>query len=250
MLAPTARGSLPQKDSAQFELALRVIGECTLFRGLGEEARMEAASVALVRDAVKGEVLFREGEPVRAFGVLVRGRVRLARGASGTSITFVQMVGPTEACDWPGMLADERHAATAVAAEPSRVLLWHRHFMDDLCDHQPVLYRNALAILARQQRDLAERYREFTALQVHERLARALLRLAGPKGRWLEDGSLEEIPVSRKDLAHVAGTTLFTLNRLLIEWEARGLIETGRERVRLTNPNALAAIGRFPGDIV
>lgn len=247
MPPPSFRGTPPRYDPSPAELPVRLLEECALFRGLPDEALLEAATGARMRDLKKGEVLFREGDPVREFAVLARGRVKLTRVAAAGSAGFVQLIGPAEACDWPGMLIDELHSSTAVVAEPSRVLVWEKVRLRELFDRHPVLYRNALRILARRQRELAERYRELSSLRVPQRLARALLRLASPSGRWLEDGGLREIPLSRKDLAQLAGTTLFTVSRLLSEWETNGIIETRREHVRVEKPDALAVIGRFPG---
>jgi CRP-like cAMP-binding protein len=214
---------------------------------LPDQARLDVAAGARTRDAEKGEILFREGDPVREFGVLARGRVKLSRVAAGGSAAIVRLISPAEACDWPGMLTDELHSSTAVAAQRSRVLVWEQLRLIELFDRHPVLYRNALRILARRQRELSESYRELSALRVPQRLARAVLRLASPSGRWLEKGGLSEIPLSRKDLAQLAGTTLFTVSRLLSEWEGDGIIETRRECVRVEKPDALAVIGRFPG---
>ena len=40
----------------------------------------------------------------------------------------------------------------------------------------------------------------------------------------------------------MTGTTLFTVSRLLAEWERAGLVEVGRERVVIRVPHGLAAI--------
>jgi CRP-like cAMP-binding protein len=224
-----------------------VIEECALFRGSTEGVRRELATGTRTREVARGEILFREHDPVREFGVVARGRVKICRGAPGASITLVQLIGPAEACDWPGVLTDEVHAATAVAAEPCRLLVWERPRLVDLFDSHPRLYRNALGILARRQRDLAEGLREFTTLRVPQRLARALLRLSGPEDRWPEEGGPREIPLSRNDLAQLVGTTLFTVSRVLAEWESQDLVETWRGGVRVEQAEALAAIGRLPG---
>jgi len=246
MPSPSFRGTTPRHDSSARELTVRLIGECALFRGLPDQARLEAAAGARTRDAEKGEILFCEGEPVREFGVLARGRVKLSRVAAGGSAALVQLIDPAEVCDWPGMLTDELHPSTAVAAVPSRVVVWEKPFLTELFDRHPVLYRNALRILAGRQRELAERYRELSALRVPQRLARALLRLASPSGRWLDDGGLSEIPLSLKDLAQLAGTTLFTVSRILSAWDGDGIIETRRACVRIEKPDSLAVIGGLP----
>lgn len=245
MSPPSMPGKRPRLDPAPVDATVRLIGECPLFRGLDEAVCLVAARSARNRDTTRGEVLFREGEPVREFGVVARGGVKLSRAATGAPVVFIQLVGPAEACDWPGMLTGETHAATAVSAHPGRLLVWERARMRELFDSHPVLYRNALRLLARRQRDLSERYRELTTLRVPQRLARALLRLSSPEGHWLDRGGLREIPLSRRELAQVVGTTLFTVSRLLAYWEGRGLVEAGRERVRVEKPDELALVGRL-----
>jgi CRP-like cAMP-binding protein len=50
------------------------------------------------------------------------------------------------------------------------------------------------------------------------------------------------LPLSREDLAEMAGTTLYTVSRILSSWEHRGLVDAGRERVFIRDPHALVAI--------
>ena len=43
-------------------------------------------------------------------------------------------------------------------------------------------------------------------------------------------------------LAEMAGTTLYTVSRVLSQWEQAGLVESGRERVLIRSPHALVSI--------
>jgi CRP-like cAMP-binding protein len=47
---------------------------------------------------------------------------------------------------------------------------------------------------------------------------------------------------TRQDLAEMSGTTLYTVSRVLSEWEKNGLVESGRERVLIRNPHGLVKI--------
>ncbi len=67
-----------------------------------------------------------------------------------------------------------------------------------------------------------------------------MLRLAAQSGQRVEDGI--ELSISRQDLAQMTGTTLHTVSRVLAEWHRQGLVEAGRERVRLMQPHALVRI--------
>jgi CRP-like cAMP-binding protein len=43
-------------------------------------------------------------------------------------------------------------------------------------------------------------------------------------------------------MAEASGTTIFTVSRVLADWERRGLVEAGRERVVIRNPHGLVQI--------
>lgn len=81
------------------------------------------------------------------------------------------------------------------------------------------------------------------AERVEQRLAHAVLRLLRQAGRPEADGGLAlGFPVSRQDLAEMSGTTLYTASRILSRWEREGILEGGRRRLRLRDPQALRRI--------
>jgi CRP-like cAMP-binding protein len=46
-------------------------------------------------------------------------------------------------------------------------------------------------------------------------------------------------PVTRQELADLTGTTLFTVSRLMSQWESDGLLRTGRGDVTILDPEGL-----------
>ena len=57
-----------------------------------------------------------------------------------------------------------------------------------------------------------------------------------------------DLPLTRQDLAEMTGTTLYTVSRVINEWEAHGLVESKRRRVVIRNPHGLVKIGEdLPG---
>lgn len=51
-----------------------------------------------------------------------------------------------------------------------------------------------------------------------------------------------ELTFTRQDLAEMSGTTLYTVSRVLSEWEKHGLVEAGRERVLIRKPHELVRV--------
>ena len=71
--------------------------------------------------------------------------------------------------------------------------------------------------------------------QAHNLVGQAVLKAT-------EKGVLLDLPISRRDLGEMTGTTLYTVSRILSGWEQLGLIETGRERIIIRTPHDLVII--------
>jgi CRP-like cAMP-binding protein len=106
----------------------------------------------------------------------------------------------------------------------------------------PGLALNGLRLVAGRFQELQSRYQELATERVERRVARTLLRLARQTGRRTEEGVLIDLPLSRQDLGEMTGTTLYTVSRILSNWEQQALIQTGRERVIICNPHGLVVI--------
>jgi CRP-like cAMP-binding protein len=78
--------------------------------------------------------------------------------------------------------------------------------------------------------------------EVERRVAHAVLRLSRQAGRKEEDGIRIDFPISRQDIAEMTGTTLHTVSRILSAWEARGLVEGGRQKLLVRDMNGLSAL--------
>jgi CRP-like cAMP-binding protein len=69
-----------------------------------------------------------------------------------------------------------------------------------------------------------------------------LLRLLNQVGKRAD--SHVEINLSRRELAQLTGTTLFTVSRLLCQWETQGIVSARREVVLIRDVTALTELSR------
>jgi CRP-like cAMP-binding protein len=247
VMAAAARGDHPPSG----DLVLHLIRRFALMQGLPAEGLIEAACRAHAVSIPHKSALFHEGEAAVSYTILYAGRVKLTQRTPAGAQVLVRVVGEGQACAWPGIFADGAYLASASTLEPSRALVWPRGELEELFDQFPVLSRSALRVLTRHQRGLEDRYRELASERVPQRLARTILRVVQPRGRRFEDGWLANVPLSQHDLAQLAGTTLFTVSRLLGRWEKAGVLKARREHVVIEDPRALAELlGRDPADRV
>jgi CRP-like cAMP-binding protein len=90
--------------------------------------------------------------------------------------------------------------------------------------------------------EMQSRIAELATQAVEQRVAAALLRLVNQSGRKVEDGIEIAFPVTRQNIADMAGTTLHTVSRLLSAWEKDGLVRSTRRHVVVTAPHRLVVL--------
>jgi CRP-like cAMP-binding protein len=78
---------------------------------------------------------------------------------------------------------------------------------------------------------------------VERRVAHAVLRLVNQAGKREDGGVRIDFPLSKQDIAEMTGTTLHTVSRIFTAWEAEGLIEGGRQKLKVCDPHELVLIG-------
>ncbi len=218
----------------------RHVRQSSVFEGLSPAETAQISSYSQSRQLARGEMLFREGEPVRHISLLCSGRMKVTQlGPSGHQV-ILRLKVPGEIVSELGLPANSFHSSTAEALEPSLVLLWPLDVFQKLSDRFPVLHRNVARLLADRLQKLEERFRELATEQVAPRLARMLVRLLQHVGRPAE-GAVR-VDLSRDELAQLTGTTLFTVSRLLSEWEERDIVHATRGAVVVQDLRRLAEL--------
>ena len=87
-----------------------------------------------------------------------------------------------------------------------------------------------------ESREIVQQLSSFTAEQ---RIAAALLRLAGKMGEARGDNVLIQLPFSRQDLAAMTGATTETVSRVMSRFAEEKLIKSGRKWVTITDAKRL-----------
>ncbi|WP_322513912.1 Crp/Fnr family transcriptional regulator [Rhodopseudomonas palustris] len=205
----------------------------------------EARSIRVPKNAH----VFEQGEEAHSFFVLLHGHVRASKLTPAGEQVVVRYVAPGETLGVAMAIGLQNYPATATAVDDSIVLAWPTAAWPRLVEHYPSLATNTLRTVGTRLQETHSRVIEMSTQQVEQRVAHALLRLASQSGRKVENGVAIDFPISRQDIAQMTGTTLHTVSRLLSGWESRGLIEGGRQRIVLREPDQLVALAeQTPGD--
>lgn len=204
---------------------IECLKDARLFRGLSCAECSVIFGLAQQRYCSPKEMICRQGDAVRAALVVTLGWAKISRvNRSGKEI-ILRVEGPG------GVVAMQReteksHSFTAQTIDSGWVLTWTGAF-SDLAERFPALQRNAAEWLAERLSFLEERFEELATERVPQRLARILLRLLEHNAH----GRRVPIDLSCEELSQMAGTTLFTVSRLLCDWAERGIIQAQRRSI-------------------
>jgi CRP-like cAMP-binding protein len=220
-----------------------------LFQGFAPEEAEKVLSGGAPRVLRRGEILFREGEPATALYLVESGRIKLTQLTAEGQEVIMRYLAPGDAFAAVALFADSTYPVTARSTERTRVRAWPRKVLPGLVRDHPRFEANLLRIVSSHTREALSRLRELATEPVAQRLARTLLRLGQQIGRHEPDGSFLLERIAQQDLAEITGTSVYTVSRTLADWQELEIVETGRQRLRIRDPQGLAGIsdGSHPG---
>lgn len=215
---------------------LACLGGMLLLEGLSPEALRRFASVCARKKVPKGCVIFMEGDHADQFYIVMRGSVvEYATGPNDLEMAFKEL----KRGDYfgeIGILVDEPHYVTAIAAQPSTLLVVPRAEFLARVRAEPSMSQVLLKTMAHRLLLAARHSIAYANLTAASRLAYLVLTLEAQEGR---KGAVEH---SQEDLAQRCGLARQTVARILGEWREAGWIRTGRGRVEGIDTEALGRL--------
>ncbi len=209
----------------------------------------EVASRFQVKRVPRGGFVFLEGAPAQSLSVLAEGRVKVIRETEEGQEVILRLIEPGDIFGGAGGWGEDVYPASARAQEHTVVLQLPAESFSLLLAQQPTLALAVIHELGRRLRAAEARIRDLQTERVERRIARTLLRLANRTGTGTAAGIELGIPITRQDLAELAGSTLSTVSRTMTSWERQGIVAGARERFTIVKPHELVALAEdFPVD--
>jgi len=227
---------------------VNLLSKASLLRGLSELELQAVLAEARIQHLVDGAFFFLEAEPAEKSYILLNGKVKLGQVTEVGQQVILGYLIPGRVFGIISILKQVTYPVSAQAVGDCRAMVWDQATMNRLMDAYPRMGLNALHIMAGQIREFQNTIRDLSTKRVEQRIARAVLRLARQSGRKIDEGVLIDLPLTRQDLAEMTGTTLYTVSRVLNDWEAQGLVQSQRQRVVICSEHGLVKIGEdLPG---
>ena len=217
------------------------------FNGLSDDVVNYCLEHAELSTARRGELLTQQGEPARLVYVIKSGYAKFLSTSPDGHEVLAGIAGPFDVF---GQAAASEHMraylVTTTALTPMELVTWSRAKALELANRFPEIHSRLDAQMIANLDLVLGRLHTVSEGHVPQRLTRALLELAERHGDKQPRGVSINPPLTRQDMAALTGTTLYTVSRLLADWEHRGFVATSRGHVQLLNLQALKDIAASP----
>lgn len=202
-----------------------------MFDVLDENGRREVLRASVVRRLRQGKLIFAQGDPGATCHTLLEGRVKILQARPDGGQSVIRFIGPGEMYGTVAALMDKPFPADAVAVVDSTEVYWPVATMRQLMTRFPQVAIRSAASAGARLFELQSRVGELSGERVDQRIARAIARLVRQAGRRTTEGVEIDFPITRQELAEMAGSTLHTVSRTLSGWDDRGITSSSRRHI-------------------
>ena len=178
----------------------------------------------------KGQPIFLEGDPATHVWFVKEGRVKAVKHMpQGRDLTICTM-GQNHMFGTCCSFSAEHYPCNALAETDTTVVCLAMNDFVDLMRKHPDISRELVAHLSARLRRMQD-MRTFDQESVEKRILHVLVHLVGEFGN--------QIPLTRREVAEMAGTTVETCIRTFKSLEEEGLVETSRGRIQVKDLQSL-----------
>jgi CRP/FNR family transcriptional regulator, cyclic AMP receptor protein len=223
--------------------AVSVLAGTSLFGSLATQDLAGVADLCVRRTYAKGQFLCYQGDPGDRLFVVANGRVKVTLTSEHGDEMVLVTLGTHEVLGELAVIDQAPRSASVVAIVPTTVLMLSRPVLLQLMSSHPAVRDALLTSVGALVRRLTEQAGDLVFLDLGERLAKLLLRLADDSGR-AGDRIVLDLGLTQSDLARMIGGSRPAVNRALQSLASRGLIEISGQTIVLQD---LAGLRRRAG---
>lgn len=212
---------------------LETLRSSTLLGSLTEDQQQALAASSSMAHAEKGEVIWFSGRTVDFIGVVGSGFVKMTQTGPNHQEITTEIMGPGQVFGLLGAISGTGcpQCAKAVTGtwylkvrKPGIVLA----YQSNLILKEQILFRTSHRL-----HQSFELVAHLSIGTVEQRVAAVLLVLTRSFGQEQEDGIVIDVPLTRQDIAEIAGTTVESTIRVISKWQKKGWVETNARHIHI-----------------
>jgi CRP-like cAMP-binding protein len=202
------------------------------FSGLGQAELDSIRKYIFEKKADRGEILLFEGEPAEALYFVVAGAVKVFKTSADGKEQIFHIIRPGESFNDVPVFSGGENLASAEAMGVVALNMVKKSDLEVILREHPQVALNVIQVLSERVRHLVSLVEDLSFRRVTSRVAKILLEYAG-------DGTGEKPRLTQQEMAAIIGTAREMVGRSLKTLEEEGTIRMERNRIIITNQEAL-----------
>ncbi len=220
----------PNLSSLRSRMNRGFLAGLDLFKAIPEEALAGLERHLVERRYARNASILLEGDPAESVWFVKEGRVKAMANAPNGRCQTLCLAGPRSLFGTCCCLAGGKIPCHSVAETEVVVVSLPLQEFRDLMARYPALAANLLGLISdrlRQSKDM----QTFDQESVEKRILHVLVNLVAEYGNT--------IPLTRREIAEITGTTVETSIRTFLRLEAEGVVGTGRGKIMVHSVQSL-----------
>ncbi len=181
----------------------------------------------------KGEIIFKEGQPVEGIWFLYSGKVKVHKPWGEQKELIIRFAAKGDVVGHRGMGTSNTYPVSATALEPTITCFINTAFFLSSLKMNPELTYRLMMFYAQELQATEHRMRNLVQMDMKGRIADSLLTIQSQFGKN-EEGNTNMI-ISRQDLASFAGTSYESMFRILNELVHDNVIELIDRNIKIVD---------------
>lgn len=216
-----------------------LLKKVSIFSALDEQALSGLASHMRRRTLRKDTIVFHKDQAGDALYLIESGHVRIFLPTESGGELTVDIARPGDVFGELALLDGRSRSASAETIEDTSLYVLAREDFQRFLSATPQFATSLIALLSTRIRQLTEYAESLAFLDIHGRVARALLQAAERHGTKTSNGTEIDFDMTQSELASMIGATRERVNRALTSFRAQGLIELRGKKIVLLDPARL-----------
>jgi CRP/FNR family transcriptional regulator len=218
---------------------IAVLRSNTLFNSLTAEELDLLAKESHMAYAERGETIWLHGKEVDFFGLIGVGFVKMVRSLETGQEVTTEIIGPGQIFGLLGTLEGIGCPLTARAVCNTWYLKVPKSVILPVYESNTTLKSHLLRRTTQRFRQTMDLMARMSTGKVEERIAIILVLLSQSYGDEVEKGVTLRVPLTRQDVAEMAGTTVESTIRVMSRWQKEGIIESDNRLITILDMAAI-----------
>jgi CRP/FNR family transcriptional regulator, cyclic AMP receptor protein len=188
----------------------------------------------------KGSYIFQEGEPIYGIYILAHGGIKVVTTSIHGREQIVRLVKEGQIMGYSGE-GKIHYQFNSVALVDSKVCFVDKEVFEQICMNNPKFAYNLICFYGLELQRAEMRVKYLAQMSTREKVAMAFLYHYEIYG-INQSTKMLKIPLTRQELADIAGTTAEQVTRQLSEFERKKLIARNKRDIKILQIKGLKAI--------